>query len=175
MHLCRSAWQKLVPLTQRGAAALLRPASARQMSSSSVPGSTGGALPYYILVGVALTGGGYYAYYTVGKDRERSKDRHEYINSQLKPAFEEYGNNFSCVIRLPIQPMAIHTFPKSRSTGGFLKKKTKNKTQYTHVARTAQGKTFKLVSVAHNIAKCLIASHLTLRRSAISAEISLTE
>ncbi|XP_073497896.1 protein MGARP [Phyllobates terribilis] len=89
MHLCRNAWLKLAPVTQRGAAALLRTASARQMSSS-VPGSSGEALPYYLLVGVALAGGGFYAYRTVSRDRARFNDRHEYINTQLKPAFEDY-------------------------------------------------------------------------------------
>ncbi|KAM4050084.1 protein MGARP [Anomaloglossus baeobatrachus] len=90
MHLCRNAWQKLAPLTQRGASALLRTASARQMSSS-VPGSSGEALPYYLLVGVALAGGGFYAYRTLSSDRARFHERHDYINTQLKPAFEEYG------------------------------------------------------------------------------------
>lgn len=89
MHLCRNAWQKLAPLTHRGAAALLRNASARQMSSGSVPGSSGEALPYYLLVGVAFAGGGFYAYRTVSRDKARFQDRHDYINTQLKPAFED--------------------------------------------------------------------------------------
>ncbi|CAJ0946789.1 unnamed protein product [Ranitomeya imitator] len=113
MHLCRNAWQKLAPLTQRGAAALLRTASARQMSSS-VPGSSGEALPYYLLVGVALAGGGFYAYRTVSRDRARFNERHEYINTQLKPAFDDYG-----VIRLII---VFHFFssPESKSNIGGL-------------------------------------------------------
>ncbi|XP_069834719.1 protein MGARP [Dendropsophus ebraccatus] len=90
MHLCRNAWQKLAPLTHRGAAALLRNAPVRQMSASSVPGSTGESLPYYLLVGVALASGGYYAYRTVSRDKARSHERHEFINTQLKPVFEEY-------------------------------------------------------------------------------------
>ncbi|KAM3936542.1 protein MGARP [Leptodactylus fuscus] len=90
MYLCRNAWQKLAPLTHRGAAALLRNAPVRQMSSS-VPGSSGEALPYYVFVAVTLTGGGYYAYHTVNRDKKRFHERHDYINNQLKPAFEEYG------------------------------------------------------------------------------------
>ncbi|XP_044156818.1 protein MGARP [Bufo gargarizans] len=91
MLLCRNVWQKLAPLTHRGAAAaLLRNASVRPMSSSSVPGSSGEALPYYLLVAVALTGGGFYAYRTLRRDKARFHERHEYINEQLKPAFEEY-------------------------------------------------------------------------------------
>ncbi|XP_040274394.1 protein MGARP isoform X2 [Bufo bufo] len=91
MLLCRNVWQKLAPLTHRGAAAaLLRNASVRPMSSSSVPGSSGEALPYYLLVAVTLTGGGIYAYRTLRRDKARFHERHEYINEQLKPAFEEY-------------------------------------------------------------------------------------
>ncbi|XP_075704415.1 protein MGARP [Rhinoderma darwinii] len=93
MHLCRNAWQKLAPLTYRGAGALLRNASVRQMSSS-VPGSSGEALPYYLLVGVAFAGGGFYAYRTVSRDKERFHERHEYINTQLKPALADYGRIF---------------------------------------------------------------------------------
>ncbi|XP_056411042.1 protein MGARP [Hyla sarda] len=88
MHLCRNALQKLVPLTHRGAAAILRNGSVRQMSSSSVPGSSGDALPYYLLVGVSVAGGGFYAYRTLSRDKERYQDRHEYIHTQLRPAFE---------------------------------------------------------------------------------------
>nr|DBA28959.1 TPA: hypothetical protein GDO54_009237 [Pyxicephalus adspersus] len=85
MLVCRSAWQRLAALTQRGTAAFLRNAPARQMSASSVPGSSGGALPYYLLVGVAFTGGGFYVYRTLSRDKARFYERREYIETQLKP------------------------------------------------------------------------------------------
>ncbi|XP_075050855.1 protein MGARP [Mixophyes fleayi] len=89
MYLCRSTWQRLAPLTHRGAAAaLLRNAPVRQMSSSSVPGSTGEALPYYLFLGAALTGGGVYLYRTLSSDKARFRDRHEYIQTQLRPTLE---------------------------------------------------------------------------------------
>lgn len=82
----RSAWQRLVPLTQRATTAtLLRNAPVRQMSASSVPGSSGEALPYYLFVAVSVAGGVAYAYHTVSRDRARSHDRHEYIETQVKP------------------------------------------------------------------------------------------
>ncbi|XP_018420018.1 PREDICTED: protein MGARP-like [Nanorana parkeri] len=88
MLVCRSAWQRLVPLTQRAAVSLLRNAPVRQMSASSVPGSSGEALPYYLLVGVTMLGGVVYAYRTVCNDRARSYEHHEYVETQLKPQLQ---------------------------------------------------------------------------------------
>ncbi|KAM9331486.1 protein MGARP [Gastrophryne carolinensis] len=85
MQSCRSAWQRLAPLTQRGTTALVRYAPVRQMSASSVPGSSGSSLPYYLFVGVAMTGAGVYVYRTLSSDRARYSERHEYIETQLKP------------------------------------------------------------------------------------------
>ncbi|KAM5191499.1 protein MGARP [Mantella aurantiaca] len=87
MLVCRSAWQRLAPLTQRATSTLLRNAPVRHMSASSVPGSTGEALPYYLFVGVAFIGAGTYAYRTVTRDRARFQDRHEFFE-QLKPQVE---------------------------------------------------------------------------------------
>ncbi|XP_053315434.1 protein MGARP [Spea bombifrons] len=85
MHLCRTAWQKLAPLASgRGIISLFRNGPVRQMSSTSVPGSSGSALPYYLLTGVAVTGGGIYVYRTLARDRARFQDRHSYIDSRQK-------------------------------------------------------------------------------------------
>ncbi|XP_053556183.1 protein MGARP [Bombina bombina] len=85
MHLCRAAWQRLAPLaSSRGTAALLRKAPLRQMSSSSVPGSSGDALPYYLFVGISLTGAGVYVYRTLSSDRDRFQDRHSYLANRRK-------------------------------------------------------------------------------------------
>uniref|UniRef100_A0A6I8RDT1 Mitochondria localized glutamic acid-rich protein n=1 Tax=Xenopus tropicalis TaxID=8364 RepID=A0A6I8RDT1_XENTR len=86
MYLCRAAWQKLAPVARNsGTAALLRNAPARQMSSSSVPGSSGSSLPYTIFVCASLTAGGLYVYHTLTRDQARFQDRHEYIRSRPKP------------------------------------------------------------------------------------------
>ncbi|KAG8592725.1 hypothetical protein GDO81_000604 [Engystomops pustulosus] len=58
--------------------------------SSSVPGSSGETLPYYVLVVVAFTGGGFYAYRTLIRDKARFHDRHDFINTQLRPALDDY-------------------------------------------------------------------------------------
>ncbi|MEE6461522.1 hypothetical protein FKM82_001311 [Ascaphus truei] len=86
MHLCRAAWQKLAPLatSSRGTAALLRNAPLHRMSSSSVPGSSGSALPYYLLVGVSVTAGGVCVYRTLASDRSRFHDRHTEIDNRPK-------------------------------------------------------------------------------------------
>ncbi|KAM4809776.1 protein MGARP [Rhinophrynus dorsalis] len=88
MHLCRTAWNKLAPLaTSRGTAALLRNAPVRQMTSKSVPGSSGEALPYYLFLGCAFTGGGVYVYRTLSRDKDRFQDRHSYLESRPKEEF----------------------------------------------------------------------------------------
>ncbi|OCT99795.1 fibrous sheath CABYR-binding protein isoform X1 [Xenopus laevis] len=86
MYLGRTAWQKLAPVARSsGTAALLRNAPARQMSSSSVPGSSGSSLPYTLFVCASFAGGGVYVYNTITRDRNRFQDRHEYIQSRPKP------------------------------------------------------------------------------------------
>ncbi|XP_018098794.1 protein MGARP [Xenopus laevis] len=87
MYLCRTAWQKLAPVARNSgaAAALLRDAPARQMSSGSVTGSSGSSLPYTLFVCAAVAGGGIYVYSTLTRDQARFQDRHEYINSRPKP------------------------------------------------------------------------------------------
>uniref|UniRef100_A0A8C5P8I8 Protein MGARP N-terminal domain-containing protein n=1 Tax=Leptobrachium leishanense TaxID=445787 RepID=A0A8C5P8I8_9ANUR len=82
MHLYRAAWHRLAPLATRGA--LLRTAPVRRMSSTSVPGSSGEALPYYLFTGAAFTGGLFYVYRTLSTDQERFRDRHAFIDSQQK-------------------------------------------------------------------------------------------
>ncbi|KAM4706611.1 protein MGARP [Discoglossus pictus] len=85
MHLCRAAWQRLAPLaSRRGSTSLLQTAPLRQMSSGSVPGSSGDALPYYLFVGVSVAGGGFYLYRTLSRDRSRFEDRHEYLANRRK-------------------------------------------------------------------------------------------
>ncbi|XP_063812507.1 protein MGARP [Pseudophryne corroboree] len=108
MFLCRSTWQRLAPLTQRSAATLLlRNAPVRQMSSSSVPGSGGEALPYYLFLGVAFTGGGVYLYRTLSSDRARFRDRHEYIHTQLRPAVDSHSKN--SLIPIIVGRVIVHT------------------------------------------------------------------
>ncbi|XP_075786055.1 protein MGARP isoform X1 [Pelodiscus sinensis] len=74
MSACRAAWQALA--ARLATAPLLRtPAPLRQMSSGSVPGSSGENLIYYLFAGVACTAGGYYAYRTVTSDKKRYNER----------------------------------------------------------------------------------------------------
>ncbi|CAH2301012.1 MGARP isoform X2 [Pelobates cultripes] len=91
MHLYRAAWQRLATAS-RGTAALLRNAPTRQMSSASVPGSSGVALPYYLFVGVTFTGGGIYVYRTLNRDRARFQDRHNLLSrSKEEPELSAKG------------------------------------------------------------------------------------
>ncbi|XP_032660314.1 protein MGARP isoform X2 [Chelonoidis abingdonii] len=78
MYVCRAAWQALAArlASVSSTATLLRKrAPLRQMSSGSVPGSSGENLIYYLFAGVACTAGGYYAYRTVTSDKKRYNER----------------------------------------------------------------------------------------------------
>ncbi|XP_055568768.1 protein MGARP isoform X2 [Falco cherrug] len=72
MYFCRAASQALASRLSRAPSAasrLKQRAPLRQMSSGSVPGSSGETMIYYLLAGVAAFGGLYYAYRTVSSSR----------------------------------------------------------------------------------------------------------
>ncbi|XP_075565374.1 protein MGARP [Pelecanus crispus] len=72
MYLCRAASQALASRLSRAPSAagrLKQRAPLRQMSSGSVPGSSGESMIYYLLAGVAAFGGLFYAYRTVSSSR----------------------------------------------------------------------------------------------------------
>ncbi|KQK78411.1 protein MGARP [Amazona aestiva] len=85
MYLCRAASQALASRLSRAPSAASRlkqrgtrgaasepepgPAPLRQMSSGSVPGSSGESMFYYLLTGVAAFGGLFYAYRVVSSSR----------------------------------------------------------------------------------------------------------
>ncbi|XP_025961934.1 protein MGARP isoform X2 [Dromaius novaehollandiae] len=74
MYLCRAASQALAARLSRAPSAasrLKQRAPLRQMSSGSVPGSSGENMIYYLLAGVAAFGGLYYAYRTVSSSRSK--------------------------------------------------------------------------------------------------------
>ncbi|KAG9480128.1 hypothetical protein GDO78_011900 [Eleutherodactylus coqui] len=66
-------------------------APVRQMSSSSVPESSGGSLPYYLFIGGSLVGGGYYVYHKLRQDKEYLGDRYEFVYGKLRPEIEDDG------------------------------------------------------------------------------------
>ncbi|KAM6120249.1 protein MGARP [Pterocles gutturalis] len=72
MYLCRAASQALAARLSRAPSAasrLKQRAPLRQMSSGSVPGSSGENMIYYLLAGVAAFGGLFYAYRVVSSSR----------------------------------------------------------------------------------------------------------
>ncbi|KAM9027212.1 protein MGARP isoform 1-T1 [Ara ararauna] len=72
MYLCRAASQALASRLSRAPSAasrLKQRAPLRQMSSGSVPGSSGESMFYYLLTGVAAFGGLFYAYRVVSSSR----------------------------------------------------------------------------------------------------------
>ncbi|KAM9263542.1 protein MGARP [Cariama cristata] len=74
MYFCRAASQALVSRLSRAPSAasrLKQRAPLRQMSSGSVPGSSGENVIYYLLAGVAAFGGLFYAYRTVSSSRSK--------------------------------------------------------------------------------------------------------
>ncbi|XP_053111664.1 protein MGARP isoform X2 [Hemicordylus capensis] len=75
MHLCRIAWQNLSSRLTRVTPLLRGHVPFRQMSSGSVPGSSGENLIYYLLVIGAAGAGGFYAYKTVSSDKARYNER----------------------------------------------------------------------------------------------------
>ncbi|XP_074849393.1 protein MGARP isoform X2 [Carettochelys insculpta] len=74
MYVCRAAWPALAA---RLAAAprLGSRAPLRQMSSGSVPGSSGENLIYYLCAGVVSAAGLFYGYRTVISDKKRYNER----------------------------------------------------------------------------------------------------
>nr|XP_034967674.1 protein MGARP [Zootoca vivipara] len=76
MHLCSVAWRPLARrLTQGAAPFVRRQAPFRQMSSGSVPGSSGENIIYYLLVAGATAAGGFLAYRTISSDKARYNER----------------------------------------------------------------------------------------------------
>ncbi|KAM6268224.1 protein MGARP [Spheniscus humboldti] len=74
MYLCRAASQALASRLSRAPSAasrLKQRAPLRQMSSGSVPGSSGENMIYYLLAGVAAFGGLFYAYRIVSSSRSK--------------------------------------------------------------------------------------------------------
>ncbi|XP_057236671.1 LOW QUALITY PROTEIN: protein MGARP [Malurus melanocephalus] len=74
MSLCRAASQALASRLSRAPAAasrLKQRAPPRQMSSGSVPGSSGDNMMIYLLAGVAAFGGLFYAYRVVNSSRTK--------------------------------------------------------------------------------------------------------
>ncbi|KAM6361380.1 protein MGARP [Alca torda] len=74
MYLCRAASQALASRLSRAPSAasrLKQRAPLRQMSSGSVPGSSGETMIYYLLAGVAAFGGLFYAYRVVSSSRSK--------------------------------------------------------------------------------------------------------
>ncbi|XP_075357162.1 protein MGARP [Mycteria americana] len=74
MYLCRAASQALASRLSRAPSAasrLKQRAPLRQMSSGSVPGSSGESIIYYLLAGVAAFGGLFYAYRIVTSSRSK--------------------------------------------------------------------------------------------------------
>ncbi|XP_074761177.1 protein MGARP isoform X1 [Athene noctua] len=74
MYLCRAASQALASRLSRAPSAagrLKQRAPLRQMSSGSVPGSSGENMIYYLLAGVAAFGGLFYAYRVVTSSRTK--------------------------------------------------------------------------------------------------------
>ncbi|XP_064006083.1 protein MGARP isoform X2 [Pogoniulus pusillus] len=72
MYLCRATSQALASRLSRAppaASRLKQRAPPRQMSSGSVPGSSGENMIYYLLAGVAAFGGLFYAYRVVSSSR----------------------------------------------------------------------------------------------------------
>ncbi|GAB0189349.1 protein MGARP [Grus japonensis] len=74
MYLCRAASQALASRLSRAPSAasrLKQRAPLRQMSSGSVPGSSGENMIYYLLAGVAAFSGLFYAYRVVSSSRSK--------------------------------------------------------------------------------------------------------
>ncbi|XP_040527733.1 protein MGARP isoform X4 [Gallus gallus] len=72
MYLCRAASQALAARLSRAPSAasrLTQRAPLRQMSSGSVPGSSGENMIYYLITGVAAFGALFYTYKVVGSSR----------------------------------------------------------------------------------------------------------
>ncbi|XP_006872297.1 PREDICTED: protein MGARP [Chrysochloris asiatica] len=60
-------------------------ASLRQMSSSKFPGSSGSKMLYFLVVGVTVSAGGYYAYKTVRSKQSKYTDRMTNFKEKNKP------------------------------------------------------------------------------------------
>ncbi|KAJ1217060.1 hypothetical protein NDU88_004655 [Pleurodeles waltl] len=63
------------------------------MSSSSVPGSSGQGMIYYVFVGVAAAGGGFYLYRTLSRDKTRFHERAAYLENRTKESDSKIGTS----------------------------------------------------------------------------------
>ncbi|XP_078532911.1 protein MGARP [Lissotriton helveticus] len=84
--LCRTACLRLLPLAR---APLPRTALVRHMSASNAPGSSGSGMIYYIFVGVATAGGGFYLYRTLTSDKTRFHERAAQLENKAKTAISK--------------------------------------------------------------------------------------
>ncbi|XP_071411828.1 protein MGARP isoform X1 [Pithys albifrons albifrons] len=87
MSLCRAASQALAFRLGRAPAAagrLKQRAPLRQMSSGSVPGSSGENMIVYLLAGVAAFGGLFYAYRVVSSSRSRYIDHMNVLHERAE-------------------------------------------------------------------------------------------
>ncbi|XP_054845789.1 protein MGARP isoform X2 [Eublepharis macularius] len=82
MPLCRVAWQTFAARLARAAPLLRGQVPFRQMSSGSVPGSSGENVIYYLCVVGATTAGGFYVYKTINSDKTRYNERIEDIQKR---------------------------------------------------------------------------------------------
>ncbi|XP_068010116.1 protein MGARP isoform X2 [Melanerpes formicivorus] len=87
MYLCRAASQVLASRLSRAPSAasrLKQRAPPRQMSSGSVPGSSGENMIYYLLAGVAAFGGLFYAYRVVSSSRSNYIEHMNILHERAK-------------------------------------------------------------------------------------------
>ncbi|XP_044286715.1 protein MGARP isoform X2 [Varanus komodoensis] len=82
MYLCKTAWQSLASRLARSAALCCGHVPFRQMSSQSVPGSSGENLIYYLVFFGASGAGITYAYKTFTSDRTRYNERINYMQEK---------------------------------------------------------------------------------------------
>ncbi|XP_054248356.1 protein MGARP [Indicator indicator] len=87
MYFCRAASQVLASRLSRAPSAasrLKQRAPLRQMSSGSVPGSSGENMIYYLLAGVAAFGGLFYAYRVVSSSRSNYIEHMNILHERAK-------------------------------------------------------------------------------------------
>ncbi|XP_066852796.1 protein MGARP isoform X3 [Anser cygnoides] len=95
MYLCRAASQALAARLSRAPSAagrLQHRAPLRQMSSGSVPGSSGENMIYYLLAGVAAFGGLFYTYRTVGSSRSNYIEHMHILQERAEGRKSAYGS-----------------------------------------------------------------------------------
>ncbi|PNJ83826.1 MGARP isoform 1 [Pongo abelii] len=71
-------------------APLGKDASLRRMSSNRFPGSSGSNMIYYLVVGVTVSAGGYYAYKTVTSDQAKHTERKTNLKEKTKAEIQPF-------------------------------------------------------------------------------------